>query len=152
MALDERRATFPAALWKNLDDLNGEDALHAPRYQQVWFPGGHGSVGGGGDVTGLSNDAMAWLVEGAIEHGLAVKEGFLQEVRKEADHNAPLNNVSKEKWTFTSWAMSLIKRDREGPQTLSDVSLAARRRWRDGPYRPASLQRVSADLQNWRED
>ena len=33
-------------------------------YQQQWFPGVHGSVGGGGDYTGLSDEAIEWGLGG----------------------------------------------------------------------------------------
>ena len=56
VAIDERRRTFPPTLWDNLAALNA-GAAAAP-YEQRWFPGDHGSVGGGGAVTALSDDAL----------------------------------------------------------------------------------------------
>ena len=53
VAIDERRRDFLPTLWSNVDELNsraGADSTSrdAP-YQQQWFPGIHGSVGGGGN-------------------------------------------------------------------------------------------------------
>ena len=58
VAIDERRKLFPAVPF---DDINGLNAVRgfasededAP-YQERWIPGVHGSVGGGGDIRGLS--------------------------------------------------------------------------------------------------
>ncbi|GAB5426649.1 MAG: DUF2235 domain-containing protein [Devosia indica] len=147
IAIDERRATFPDAPWDNLDELNARrpGSLVQP-YQQLWFPGDHGSVGGGGDITGLSDDALLWVIEGAIAQGLQLPEAFLENARKSADYAAPLTNISAQKWSFTSWAMSLVMKDRNGPQLLAQVAPAARHRWKDASYRPGTLRRVAGDL------
>lgn len=147
IAIDERRATFPAAPWKNLDELNArqQDETILP-YQQLWFPGDHGSVGGGGDITGLSDGALLWVLEGAIAKGLQLPPSFIEKLRESVDHTAPLVNISAQKWSFTSWAMSMVMKDRAGPQLLSDVAPSARKRWADAKYRPATLKQVALDL------
>ena len=147
IALDERRATFPDAPWDNLDELNArqpDDALLP--YQQLWFPGDHGSVGGGGDITGLSDEALLWVAEGAVARGLDVPKTFLDEVARTVDHNAPLSNVSTQKWSFTGWAMSMVMKDRAGPQLVADVASSARQRWAEQNYRPGALKKVAIDL------
>lgn len=63
VATDERRLLFPLVPFNNLEELNtlkGADWRdpNAP-YQERWFPGTHGSVGGGGDIPGLSDAALA---------------------------------------------------------------------------------------------
>jgi uncharacterized protein (DUF2235 family) len=62
VAIDERKHDFAPTLWNNLDQLNemrGADPAGADApYQQVWFPGVHGSVGGGGERRGLSDAAL----------------------------------------------------------------------------------------------
>lgn len=151
IAIDERRATFPDAPWDNLDELNARrpDGTELP-YQQLWFPGDHGSVGGGGDITGLSDDALTWVVEGAVAKGLQLTPGFLAAAAHSVDHAAPLVNITSQKWSFTSWAMSMVTKDRSGPQLLSDVAPSARKRWVDDGYRPGTLKRVAIDLDKQR--
>lgn len=57
VALDERRRPFRPTLWSNLDALNaGRPDLP---YREAHFPGDHGAVGGGGELTGLSSLALA---------------------------------------------------------------------------------------------
>ncbi|MCK9792353.1 DUF2235 domain-containing protein [Isoptericola sp. 4D.3] len=55
LAIDERRLTFAPCLWTVPDDDPPE------RVQQVWFPGTHGDVGGGGARCGLSDVALQWM-------------------------------------------------------------------------------------------
>ncbi|MDX2233740.1 MAG: DUF2235 domain-containing protein [Hyphomonadaceae bacterium] len=72
LAIDERRAAFPPTLWDNFDVLNqpARAAGQPDPYQQRWFVGGHGDVGGGNPST-LSNFSLEWMVEGAERAGLA---------------------------------------------------------------------------------
>ena len=61
-------------LWDNVDEMNTAagakaEADDAP-YQQKWFPGVHGSVGGGGERRGLSDRALDWVLDGARHQGL----------------------------------------------------------------------------------
>lgn len=161
VALDERRETFPPAMWGNLDDLNARasiDGSISPKYQQVWFPGDHGSVGGGGDIRGLSNNALLWIAEGAMECGLELEPKFLQRVAEEIDYRAALCNQSEPETGFFSWLMSMKMVDRKGPSHMTDLAEAARRRWRESllpgnaPYRPGSLSLLESDLQKWHQD
>lgn len=72
LAIDERRSAFPPTLWTNLDLLNArslENGGPADAYQQRWFVGAHGDVGGGNPST-LSSFPLAWIVEGAEGAGL----------------------------------------------------------------------------------
>jgi uncharacterized protein (DUF2235 family) len=63
MAMDERRSQFFPTPFSRPKDA-------ATRLEQVWFRGAHGDVGGGYAETGLSDIALAWMVEAARRHGL----------------------------------------------------------------------------------
>jgi len=69
VAVDEMRLFFKPALWDNLDGsagLNGrrdDDPLRP--YQQLWFVGNHGIVGGSGEAQALSAFPLMWVMEGA---------------------------------------------------------------------------------------
>jgi hypothetical protein len=41
-------------------------------YEQKWFPGVHGDVGGGHKFTGLSDCALEWMANCAERHGMKV--------------------------------------------------------------------------------
>ncbi len=155
VAIDERRSTFPATLCGDLTALNGAkgkapDAPDAP-YQEKWFPGVHGSVGGGGDIRGLSDGALDWVLKGAKLAGLKldVQEG--SRIHGFAPNPlAPLVNVSKPKRSL----LERLSTDRPGPSEIWQVSTAAIRRWKADitalpeakRYRPKTLAKVAADL------
>ena len=78
VSIDEDRRAFSPTLWPNFQQLNAllgyeANAPNAP-YQQKWFPGDHGSVGGGGDIRGLSSKALSWVLDGALAAGLEVDQ------------------------------------------------------------------------------
>ena len=112
LAVDENRLSFDAAEWDNLDILN-EARNSTTAYLQQWFPGGHGSVGGGGDVRGLSNNAFVWVMEGAQLQGLALDQARLTAARTKIDAFVSLNNSTAK----DSWVENIYRRgDRKGTQ------------------------------------
>src|SRR6478609_2757905 len=72
VALEEMRATFQPTLWSV---QAGQDA------KQVWFPGVHSDVGGGYRETGLSDGALAWMVEEARRQGLAFNDRIVEQIK-----------------------------------------------------------------------
>lgn len=154
VSLDERRRVFKPTLWKNLQKLN-RGAL--PRrfddlrpYQQKWFPGDHGSVGGGGEFDGLSKGALQWIIQGAALEKLAfnvVGSSRLAKIR--CDINTPLKNTHLSWWgKFQGFLKSiLISSDRGGPSDLHEVSWVAQRMWSSNPtYRPRVLRSLESEL------
>jgi hypothetical protein len=142
VAVDEDRRSFEPALWDNLDELNqGGDS-----YQQSWFPGDHGSVGGGGDVVGLSSAALLWIIEGAQAQGLAFDPLLLAAHADKRDSLAALRNMSKP----PGWLNGIFARgarvgpaDRAllAPSTIERLSYEAKTAgWT--PYRPKTLEGV----------
>lgn len=166
VAIDERRLTFTPTLWSNVTELNlqaGQDAASpsAP-YQQQWFPGDHGSVGGGGDREGLSDQAFRWIVDGARAAGLHVDSDPSSRIYEIVpDHREHLKNVSKprhpslfQQVSDRIWGLAKTADRAPGPQRLHEVSVSARRRWLDrpaglkggGPYRPAPLAALGDEM------
>jgi uncharacterized protein (DUF2235 family) len=155
VAIDERRSTFPATLCGDLDELNAaankaSDAPDAP-YQEKWFPGVHGSVGGGGDIRGLSDGALGWVLKGAKLAGLKLdveKGSRIQAFRP--DPLAPLVNRNNPK----PGLLDRLSEDRPGPAHAWQVSTAAIRRWKAEAaalperktYRPKTLAGVAGAL------
>lgn len=154
LSIDEKRSTFAPARWRNLHELNEAAAKQdrnpaASPYLQIWFPGDHASVGGGGDVNGLWQATLAWVVEGALLRGLAVDQARLDGYRKDIDHKASVYCMKRR--TFSVSSISL-RRWRKGPDEngLSQVSDVARQRIREPAanlhekrsYRPKSLRAV----------
>lgn len=153
VAIDERRRAFEPTLWANIDDLNAKaDCGNGPLYQELYFAGDHGSIGGGGDITALSSIALRWIVEGAQQQKLSFSQKKLQDLEDEEDPLGPLHNKS----TPLGWPERLMRlwpKDREGPPTPDRLHDAARTRWGTvaatpgfRPYRPGPLAGLEQEL------
>lgn len=147
VAIDERRRTFPPTLWANLDALNGDAGRLA--YAQRWFPGDHASVGGGGPVTELSDDALLWIAEGAVEAGLALEPAAVASWNRARNPLGPLR--ARPRMSLLGRLLALDARDRAGPWRLAELAEAAVRRWHADPaYRPRPLRRLQGVLTHGR--
>ena len=160
VSIDEDRRAFEPTLWDNLRDRVGPDGVVRPGlnggapgdpepYLQHWFPGDHGSVGGGGERRQLSADALSWIAEGAAERGLAIDPAAVAAWRNETDAFGPLRASGR----TAAWTRWLSRAPRRGPDEERDLSAAARRRWgasarelAEHPYRPAALRTLEAVL------
>ncbi len=70
VAIDERRLGFPPTLWEGLDEANRRPHCSGRQlYQQRWFVGTHGDIGGG-EGSPLSAAPLKWIAEGAGGCGL----------------------------------------------------------------------------------
>lgn len=168
VALDERRKDFAPTLWTNTDSLNEArgfkaDDLVAP-YQQRWFPGDHGSVGGGGYLRGLSDQALEWILDGARATGLkldAAQHSRIYELRPDfREHLGNMDEVPPEvplkKKGPMSYAMGALPKAvrANGPTRLDQLDMSTIRRWvadatmlKDGrEYRPKTLDGVRTHL------
>jgi uncharacterized protein (DUF2235 family) len=162
VAIDERRKDFEPTLWDNVPQLNGaagtpDDAVDA-RYQQKWFPGVHGSVGGGGERRGLSDQAMDWVLDGARHMGLVFDSNPGSRIYELAPLPTEYLENCAPRRTFDpiGLIMQLLPAEdrKPGPASLFEVSLSARRRWWEPaaslpegtPYRPPTLARVASAL------
>jgi len=152
VAIDERRSSFAPALWDNIAELNAnagagiDSCVPGDRpYQQTWFPGHHGSVGGGEDDGGISILPLLWIAEGAIAAGLEFDDDLLAIYHDAADAVAPFPATPR---TFGDIVLQATgQSDRTGPGAADEISDAAVRRWRGlATYRPQPLQRWAADL------
>lgn len=163
VAIDERRVLFEPVLWNNVADLNTGQGwsmydAKAP-YQQKWFPGVHGSVGGGGPVRGLSDGALAWVIKGAKAQGLELRVNpKARTFEISPDPLAALCNDPQLVWHDRGpigWLKrALLSTDRLGPNDVVMVSASARRRWNAGgaalpektAYRPKTLKPLAKKM------
>lgn len=163
VAIDETRLDFEPTLWTGFDEMNAKagkkpDDADAP-YQQKWFPGVHGSVGGGGDFHGLSDQALDWIWDGARLAGLRLDSSPSSRIyRLLPNFTEPLDNSDTSKLgrlarLKAAAGHAIWRRGPRsgGPTNLHHVSVSARRRWHaaglsDGEYRPPPLAGVAAAL------
>ena len=153
IALDERRPAFEPARWSNLDRLNGDRRGADAPYQERFFAGDHGSVGGGGDILELSSIALDWIAEGARAAGLDLDPREMAQIRKAQNPYGPLHNFSVRRAGIGEWLTRLREQDRAGPERVEELHESVHRRWTAEaksagfrPYRPGSLRRIEADL------
>lgn len=154
VALDERRRAFEPALFENIDDLNAR-ALRAQQkdpdqippqdrpYQQVWFIGDHGAIGGGASVTRpIAQIGLDWVLEGAARAGLQLDGFHPHDWRANGAYKGPFNfrTPAKSPRFLDLLIATLGIRPRQGPSQRDDAhpSLLARlandsnyrRRWK----------------------
>lgn len=161
IAIDELRKSFAPTLWNNVRVLNAQVGyadgdLKAP-YQQMWFPGVHGSVGGGGDIRGLSDFALDWIISGARAVHLdldTTSDSVIFGLKPDA--LAPLSNMSQPSSGIGDFAMHLLPTAPRspGPFNIWELSDSAQKRWATSadtlpdhkPYRPRTLDNVAMAL------
>lgn len=171
LALDERRVHFMPTLWRNVRQMNINACAEpydadAP-FQQRWFAGDHGSVGGGGPERGLSNASLHWVLKGAIKKGLKINlEGRSQLSSIRYDASAPLSNTPaeglKQKRLGTyilgtaagKFKSLLLSARRSSPEDISDLHPSVMRRWfldantaEKTKYRPKILDKVAKEIE-----
>ncbi|MBU2993754.1 DUF2235 domain-containing protein [Octadecabacter sp. 1_MG-2023] len=149
IAIDEYRWTFPSLPWNNMEELNRD---RNGAYLQQFFPGNHGSVGGGGKRIGLSSIALNWIAMGAAQAGLALDWDSLDLAASDFDHMADLTN----KFGVRSPTGRDLKDGgvgRAGPKAERDLSLCALDRYvDDGAYRPYPLEALKDELHKMSAD
>ena len=166
VATDESRRVFASTPVSNVDDLNrlwalrrgydvedvgdgieparGADAdtfvPYAFRpYQQRWFPGDHGAVGGGNPQRGLFSHTLRWVAEGAEWAGLAI-DWTSPELVQAADETNPQADWPGEGGDDLLGRIG-GRRPRVGPKGSSEAGNTTYIRYaRDDAYRPENLK------------
>ena len=176
LALDERRVHFMPTLWRNVTQMNADAGANpygddAP-FQQRWFAGDHGSVGGGGPERGLSNASLHWVLKGAVGMGLNVNlEGRSQLGSIRYNASAPLSNTPAEGLQVNKIGMhtigaaagwiktKLFSNSRSSPEDTTELHTSVLRRWfldketAEGlEYRPAILDQVAEEIETQRDE
>ena len=150
VSIDELRETFRPSLWDNLPTLNANaQADGLPRdqqpYQQQWFPGDHGCVGGGKDDHGVSACPLVWIAEGARRAGLVLDEQIMQGFTAASNPTGDFPPLAQ---GIAAVVMRAIgESPRPGPDDPDVVSAAARERLTvRKDYNPPTLAKVRARL------
>lgn len=163
VAIDEVRRDFVPTLWTNLREMNegwqSRGQFDEEPYQQKWFPGNHGSVGGGGERRGLSDQALDWVLDGARKMGLDLDHGphsRIFELRPSFSEH--IENSSNNGLVYNIMKRIAAAPRTPGPQDIAEVSFSAVRRWKankadlkDGVrYRPVPLLALKSQLDEMR--
>jgi len=163
VAIDECRIGFPCSLWTGLDEDNKRLGRRA--YEQRWFIGTHGDVGGG-ESSNLSATALKWVAEGAVEAGLRFYANYgddvspLHEALRDAGYDAPISRPRFSKaWQPVHYPFRprRIWRDKERPsrtdaELLLDENVFHRASVPRPRYRPSPLKPFQSVLKEWQKE
>lgn len=133
VAIDEIRKVF---------DVTRMESSKPGQVTQVWFPGGHGCVGGGSvEERGLSDGALEWMIEQVEKLGLALDKTHIEDGIR-SSYDAPFDNTLK--FPYTLGGENL----REVTDTFADLHESVKKRWCDPKchYRPKNLMRFEEEL------
>ena len=135
VAIDEIREAFQVTLWDN--DPKPGQTIH-----QVWFPGDHGSVGGGTREHGLSDGAFLWTMQHAQESGLRLDQDCLDLAAQSVNPVEPFDNSLGKSGFLIGLAYRAVGRaNRPPPPNEASIHESAATRWRRlSNYRPPPLQ------------
>jgi hypothetical protein len=99
LAMDEKRGPFEPTLWQN--DAGKE--IKQKTVEQVWFPGVHRNVGGSFEDAGLSDIALAWMIQRVQDvSDLAFDSAYVQD-RKHVDPD-PLGEIHESRTALYTWS------------------------------------------------
>jgi uncharacterized protein (DUF2235 family) len=158
VAIDERRKDFQPTLWGNLTEMNAgvdTDPEELP-YQERWFPGVHGSIGGGGERRGLSDQTLDWVLDGARAAGLVLdSDQYSQMYKLKPDYREYIENSDNPGFLYKFMNEISVADRMPGPKNLAEVSKSGKRRWLERAknlkggveYRPGSLKGVQKELE-----
>jgi uncharacterized protein (DUF2235 family) len=128
VAIDEQRKNFVPTLWK-------EDKKPSNRVlEQVYFPGVHSNVGGGYPDQGLSDGALAWMIERLQKY---TNLDFDREYIRQHVHRNPIGELYDSKggnilWRLLPGHVRYIPKDAELHESVQDRMDANL----EPPYRP----------------
>ncbi|MDF5720751.1 MAG: DUF2235 domain-containing protein [Rhizonema sp. PD37] len=139
VAIDEIREAFAVTPMKK--NANAENQ----RLLEVWFPGGHGCVGGGTEENkGLSDAALQWMIDsiGKLELGLELDPSAIP-TGINPDYNCTFKNAPG------IFKLSGIKY-REVSDNIEELHESTIKRWQNfKDYRPKNLERLADKLQQF---
>lgn len=103
LAIDEARWPFRPVHWDhNYDKTSG-------RIEEVWFPGNHNNIGGGGQNTGLSDLTLDWMIRKAKEHGLNIDSQLISEPYFSPDFLESVPKRGWSKWVYRAATLLGVK-------------------------------------------
>lgn len=174
VAVDESRMAFPPTLWDGLADSNAQARArpgadpNKTYYQQRWFVGTHGDVGGGVGSR-LAALTLKWMAEGAAAEGLRFYGAYgedrspMDEALLEAGlcFDAPITRPKGLRVllpiNFPAPARRIWRERKRVPttqdlDTLFDPTVAQRAAARALRYNPAPLRPFRKAFRDWRKD
>lgn len=143
VAIDENRRVF---------DYTPMESDRDHQLRQVWFPGGHGSVGGGTEEeSGLSDRALAWMLSHVADLGLSTDPANVEHRKTESRTDYGIKPDYRVAFQRPRSIVGRRARDLPPQTTLADIDVSTKQRWADAHlhYRPENLDRFALELDAW---
>ena len=115
VSLDEQRAKFQVSLWDE------KKATKEQTISQVWFPGVHSDVGGSYKERGLSDGALKWMAERAVDQDLLLQSGWEKAIGLKPNPGDKKSRHYSRKKHWRLWPPK--KRDIEHPNLNGELHL-----------------------------
>lgn len=136
VAIDESRKVF---YYTPMDsDVPGQ-------LSQVWFPGGHGSVGGGRiEERGLSDGALQWMFNNVKALHLDLDENNVEYGQEDGKMIFGVKPMPKSSFPVAKSRLGQKMRQLPSNFTLDDLHVSVKERWQDPQcnYKPENLKQV----------
>jgi len=127
VAIDESREAFEPTLWETSSSAPPTQVL-----QQVYFPGAHSDVGGGYAESGLSDLALQWMQDRAVEAGLSLRD--------DPPYTCEGNALSVTHDSSKEWPLPSRAREIDLDNTLTSFHTSVRQKILGDPtYQPENL-------------
>lgn len=134
ISIDEKREKFQVVLWDETNKAQGQNI------EQVWFAGVHSDVGGWYKERGLSDIALAWMMDKASACGLILKKNWHKNLKPDA-----LDTLHKSRTGI--WKL-WPKIDRQIPEGAKIHKSVIDRMKTHGDYHPENLPKDHEDVSN----
>jgi uncharacterized protein (DUF2235 family) len=136
VALDENRKVFDYTAMES--DVPGQ-------LSQVWFPGGHGAVGGGTmEERGLSDGALQWMFDNVKALHLDLDENNVEYGKEDGQTTFGVHPTPTASFPLAESKLGYKVRQLPKNFTVNDLHESVKLRWRDPQcnYRPENLRQV----------
>lgn len=135
LALDERRGPYVPSMWST------PPAGRHASFAQVWFPGGHGDVGGGKPDADLSDGALRWMAD-ELDATIGPRWRGDAPPRPQGDPCGALDDGVAGVWRLLSPRPRPAPHVVDGAEDVSASAAARRRCALVPPYRPGRVLAV----------
>lgn len=123
---------------------------------QVWFPGGHGCVGGGSEEErDLSDGPLEWMIKKVAELGLSVDTNNIEYGKVNGETEYGLRPVYSSPFVLAESRLGYRARELPPTTSFADLDLSVKKRWKDPNcrYRPECLElKFGTELDTWTEE
>ncbi|GGI23595.1 DUF2235 domain-containing protein [Pedobacter mendelii] len=142
LAIDERRKSFKPTLW---NESRYASSRKVPQImEQRWFTGVHSSVGGGYPDARLSDIALSWMLEKAMDTDLGIDKKYVSDYLSQSIDGKIYNS-----FVFPFNCFGPLKRIISSRNEYNaSIDPTAIKRWnRDERYRPENLRHVVEQIE-----